>query len=192
MVKYTLGKYTLVEVEKKLPMVSTSLVTVTTSLTMVSTSLAMVSTSLVTVATRDWKSESVTDWLRGVGSRDTCVSKKCLKFVVSFVQNCHHTWTLDLFVEVHQPWTEENSVIYQAVLSCQIFHHGGKRTDAQLLPEHEQCSKTKSDSQPNLKLKSSFITLLWDSVPVVMFMIRKAHKTWNKLAKKFWGIRKRE
>ena len=74
---YTLEKYTLAQ--KSLVMVATFLVTVTTSLVMVSTSLVMVSTSLVTVATslallgghqrrllhrwatKDWKSESVTD-----------------------------------------------------------------------------------------------------------------------------------
>ena len=82
-------------------MVSTSLVRVLTFLVRVLTSLVMVSTSLGMVgtpeallwepqrrllhrrATRDWKSESVTDQrtylltngLTWVGARDTCVSK---------------------------------------------------------------------------------------------------------------------
>ena len=92
-------------------MVSTSLVRVLTFLVRVLTSLVMVSTSLGMVgtpeallwgpqrrllhrrATRDWKSESVTDQLTDqptdlhgwVGARDTCVSKKsfkCPKFLV--------------------------------------------------------------------------------------------------------------
>ena len=78
-------------------MVSTSLVRVLTFLVRVLTSLVMVSTSLGMVgtpeallwgpqrrllhrrATRDWKSESVTNQLTylltWVGARDTCVSK---------------------------------------------------------------------------------------------------------------------
>ena len=71
-------------------MVSTSLVRVLTSLVMVSTYLGMVGTPEALLwghqrrllhrrATRDWKSESVTDLptngLTWVGARDTCVSK---------------------------------------------------------------------------------------------------------------------